>query len=281
MEEVRGPLVDAGWLERNLGDPDLVVADVRWKPDGTAAKAFEQGHILGAVLVDVDRDLAAPPYDGPGRHPLPRPVVFAERMSALGICDGDTVVAYDDASSSHAARLWWMLRGTGHRAYVLDGGLAAWPGHRVKGPPVERNPTRFLAVPWPRERIATAEDVRTLLDRGGTVLDARARERYRGEEEKIDRVAGHIPGARNAPFAENVDAVTQRFLSPGELRTALQSLEAGGGETVVYCGSGLTATQLVVAMEAAGLPSPRLYEGSWSDWITDERRPIATGPDPG
>jgi thiosulfate/3-mercaptopyruvate sulfurtransferase len=283
MEEARGPLVDADWLERNLGDPDLVVADVRWRPDGTAGKAFQEGHIVGAVLVDVDRDLAARPYDGPGRHPLPRPDVFAERMSALGIRDGDTVVAYDDASSSHAARLWWMLRETGHRAYLLDGGLAAWTGHRIERPPVERNRTQFLAVPWPRERIATAEDVQRLLDRGGTVLDARARERYRGEEEKIDRVAGHIPGARSAPFAENVDPVTQRFRPPEELRMSLPPLDAGGGggEAVVYCGSGLTATQLIVAMEIAGLPSPRLYEGSWSDWIADERRPIATGPDPG
>jgi thiosulfate/3-mercaptopyruvate sulfurtransferase len=113
------------------------------------------------------------------------------------------------------------------------------------------------------------------------VLDARASERYRAEQEPIDRVAGHIPGARSAPFAENVDPVTQRFRSPEELRATFASLGAGDGAAIVYCGSGLTATQLVLAMERAGLPSPRLYEGSWSDWITDERRPVATGPDPG
>ena len=280
MEDARGPLVDAPWLERNLGDPELVVADVRWTPDGSAAKAFEEGHILGAVLVDVDRDLAARAYDGPGRHPLPPPNVFAERMSALGIRNEDTVVAYDDASSSHAARLWWMLRVTGHRAFVLDGGLPAWPGHRVKGPPVERKRARFLAESWPRDRVATARDVQELVARGGPVLDARARDRYRAEEERIDKVAGHIPGARNAPFEENVDATTQRFRSPEELRATFESLGAGDGEAIVYCGSGLTATQLVLAMERAGLPSPRLYEGSWSDWITDARRPVATGPEP-
>ncbi|MFL5767071.1 MAG: sulfurtransferase [Actinomycetota bacterium] len=280
MEEARGPLVDATWLERNLGDPNLVVADVRWRPDGSAARAFEEGHILGAVLVDVDRDLTAPPYEGPGRHPLPPPDVFAERMSSLGIRDADTVVAYDDASSSHAARLWWMLRVTGHRAFVLDGGLTAWPGHRVKGPPVERNRTAFLARPWPRDRIATAEEVQTLLDRGGTVLDARAPERYRAEQEPIDNVAGHIPGARNAPFAENVEAVTQRFRSADELRATFASLGAEHADTIVYCGSGLTACQLVLSMEHAGLAAPRLYEGSWSDWIADERRAVATGPDP-
>jgi thiosulfate/3-mercaptopyruvate sulfurtransferase len=280
MEQAQGPLVDAAWLDRNLGDPDLVVADVRWRPDGSSEQAFAEGHILGAVLVDVDRDLAARAYDGPGRHPLPRPGIFAERMSALGIHDGDTVVAYDDASSSHAARLWWMLRATGHRAYVLDGGLPAWPGHRVHGPSVARNRTRFLAAPWPRERVATADDVQSLLDDGGTVFDARAPERYRGDEERIDRVAGHIPGARSAPFADNVDPVTQRFRSSQELRQAFASRGAGAGDAIVHCGSGLTACQLVVAMELAGLPSPRLYEGSWSDWITDERRPVATGPDP-
>jgi thiosulfate/3-mercaptopyruvate sulfurtransferase len=281
VEDVGGPLVDAAWLERNLGDPGLVVADVRWRPDGTAAKAFEEGHILGAVLVDVDRDLVAPAYEGPGRHPLPPPEAFAERMGTLGIPGDATVVAYDDASSSHAARLWWMLRVTGHRALVLDGGLTAWPGHRVKGAPVERNRTRFLAEPWPRDRIATAEDVRELLERGGTVLDARAPERYRAEQEPIDRVAGHIPGARSAPFAENVDPATQRFHSVDDLRAMFASLAARDVDTIVYCGSGLTACQLVVAMEHAGLPSPRLYEGSWSDWITDELRPVATGPDAG
>jgi len=266
MEEAPGPLVDAAWLERNLGDPDLVVADVRWRPDGTAAKAFEEGHILGAVLVDVDRDLAAPAYEGPGRHPLPAPDVFAERMSALGIRNDATVVAYDDASSSHAARLWWMLRVT---------------GHRVKGPPVERNRSRFLAQPWPHDRVAIAEDVEELLQHGGTVLDARAPERYRAEQESIDKVAGHIPGARNAPFAENVDPVTQRFRSVDDLRATFASVGADSEAAIVYCGSGLTACQLVLSMEFAGLPSPRLYEGSWSDWITDERRPVATGPDPG
>jgi thiosulfate/3-mercaptopyruvate sulfurtransferase len=274
-----GPLVDATWLQRAMREPGLVIADVRWRPYGNAREAFAAGHILGAVLVDVQRDLAAPAYDGPGRHPLPPPDRFAERMGALGIRTGDTVVAYDDAAGSLASRLWWMLRVTGHRAFVLDGGLVAWPGHRATGPPPERNRTTFLSRPWPPERIVKADEIADIVARGGSVLDARARERYLGEEEPIDAKAGHIPGARSAPFAESVEPATQRFRSPSDLRARFEELGATG-DVVVYCGSGVTSCQLMVAMEAAGIPSPRLYVGSWSDWITDPARPIATGPTP-
>jgi thiosulfate/3-mercaptopyruvate sulfurtransferase len=278
LEDSAGPLVDDAWLREHAGDPGLVIADVRWKPDGGAREAFNAGHIPGAVLVDVDRDLAAPAYEGPGRHPLPTPGRFAERMSELGVADEDTVVAYDDASGSLAARLWWMLRATGHRAYVLDGGLVSWPDELSTGSE-PRAPARFVARPWPADRIAAAEDVRDALARGLVVLDARTRERYRGEEEPIDAKAGHIPGARSAPFAENVDPASQRFRSGEKLRERFDEVGAEEG-AVVYCGSGLTSCQLVLAMEAAELPSPRLYVGSWSDWIRDPARPVATGPEP-
>jgi thiosulfate/3-mercaptopyruvate sulfurtransferase len=274
-----GPLVDATWLREHAGDARVVIADVRWKPDGTARAAFDAGHIPGAVLVDVDRDLAAPAYEGPGRHPLPTPERFAERMSELGVADEDTVVAYDDASGSLAARIWWMLRATGHRAFVLDGGLVSWPGE-LSTESEPRAPARFSARRWPADLIASAEDVRDAIARGLAVLDARAPERYRGEEEPIDAKAGHIPGARSAPFAENVDPGSHRFRAGRELRERFHRLGAEE-EAIVYCGSGLTSCQLVLAMEAAGLPSPRLYVGSWSDWISDPTRPVATGSDPG
>ncbi|MDP9295534.1 MAG: rhodanese-like domain-containing protein, partial [Actinomycetota bacterium] len=179
MEQPAGPLVDAAWLREHAGDPGLIIADVRWKADGNARQAFDAGHIPGAVLVDVDRDLAAPAYEGPGRHPLPTPERFAERMGELGIADEDTVVAYDDASGSLAARLWWMLRATGHRAFVLDGGLVSWPA-TLSTADEPRSPARFTAGPWPADRMASAEDVRDALGRGGALLDARAPERYRG-----------------------------------------------------------------------------------------------------
>jgi thiosulfate/3-mercaptopyruvate sulfurtransferase len=277
--EGAGPLVDARLLRERLDDPRLVVADVRWKPDGTGLEAFDAGHLPGAVFVDVDRDLAAAPYDGPGRHPLPAPARFAERMSALGIGDDDTVVAYDDASGSLASRLWWMLRATGHRAFVLDGGLVSWPG-ALSTERSERAPATFTSRPWPAELIADAADVAETLRRGGTVLDARAVERYRGEQEPIDAEAGHIPGARSAPFAEDVDPVSQRFLAPERLRERFEVLGADE-RAIAYCGSGLTSCQLVLAIEAAGLPAARLYVGSWSDWISEGSRPIATGPEPG
>jgi thiosulfate/3-mercaptopyruvate sulfurtransferase len=274
-----GPLVGAAWLREHAGDPRVVIADVRWKPDGSARAVFDAGHIPGAVLVDVDLDLAAPAYEGPGRHPLPTPERFAERMSELGVADEDTVVAYDDASGSLAARLWWMLRATGHRAFVLDGGLVSWPGE-LSTESEPRAPARFSARPWPADLIASAEDVRDAIARDLAVLDARAGERYRGEVELIDAKAGHIPGARSAPFAENVDPASQRFLSGEELRERFEELGAGEG-AIVYCGSGLTSCQLVLAMETAELPSPRLYVGSWSDWIRDPARPVAAGSEPG
>jgi thiosulfate/3-mercaptopyruvate sulfurtransferase len=279
LEVPAGPLVDAAWLLEHAGDLGLIIADVRWKSDGSAREAFDAGHIPGSVLVDVDRDLAAPAYEGPGRHPLPSPERFAERMGELGIADEDTVVAYDDASGSLAARLWWMLRATGHRAFVLDGGIVSWPGE-ISTEVEPRPRTRFTARPWPGDRIASAEDVRGALGRGGALLDARAPERYRGEQEPIDVKAGHIPGARSAPFAENVDPRSQRFRSGTALRERFDELGAEEG-AIVYCGSGLTSCQLVLAMEAAGLPSPRLYVGSWSDWIRDPTRPIAMGSEPG
>ncbi len=279
--ELPGPLVDAVWLLAHLDAPGLVVADVRWVPGGSGRAAYGSTHIPGAVFLDVDHDLAAPPGHGPGRHPLPSPEWFARRLGEVGIGDGDTVVAYDDANGSYAARLWWMLDVTGRAAAVLDGGLEAWPGP-VTAEVTVRPPATLTPRPWPRELIVDADEVDAVLRTGeAVVLDARAPERYRGEVEPYDPRAGHIPGARSAAWSGNLDPGTGRFLPAGELRRRYEALGVTAGErTVAYCGSGVTACHDVLAMELAGLGRARLYEGSWSDWSSDPSRPAATGADP-
>jgi thiosulfate/3-mercaptopyruvate sulfurtransferase len=240
---------------------------------------FELGHLPGAVLIDADRDLAAPPFDGPGRHPLPSPEVFAAAMSRAGIGDETPVVAYDDARGSIAARLWWMLDALGHPVAILDGGLDAWDGPRETGPGRIPEPAHFTARPWPRDRIADAVAVQSALaDPALRVVDVRAPERFRGEVEPLDPVAGHIPGARNAPWADNVDPETGRFLGNAAMRARWSRVGIDDASQVVaHCGSGLTACHSILAMRLAGLGQARLYEGSWSDWVSDPSRPVATG----
>jgi thiosulfate/3-mercaptopyruvate sulfurtransferase len=278
---VNGPLVDADWLAAHLDDPGVVVADARWYPDGSGRAKFEAGHIPGAVFVDVDSDLAAAKTSTTGRHPLPTPEEFAASMSLLGIGDDDLVVAYDDAGDANAARLWWMLDVTGHRAALLDGGEAAWDGPLERGPAPERAAAVFTARPWPEDAIADATIVDRLReDPSAVVLDARAAERFRGETEPIDPVAGRIPGARSAPFAGNLDPSTGTFLSPEALRERYEALGVDrASEVAAYCGSGVTSAHDVFAMRLAGFDRPRLYVGSWSEWITDPSRPVATGSD--
>lgn len=281
---IPGPLVDVEWLLEVMIDPRLVVADVRWYPDGSGRARFEEGHIPGAVFVDVDTDLASPKTTDSGRHPLPSPESFAEAMEKAGVGDETMVVAYDDAGGSNAARLWWMLSVTGHPAAVLDGGLQAWTRTLETGPSTPRpGGGRFTPRPWPEDRIVDAAAVdRFRRDPGAVVLDARASERYRGEKEPIDPVAGHIPGALNAPWSENVDPRTGRFRSPEELREQYRArgVEAGR-EVVAYCGSGVTSCHDVLALELAGIRGAKLFVGSWSEWITDPSRPVAKGPAPG
>ncbi len=281
MIDLPTPLVTPGWLAVHIGEPGLKVVDSRWALDASCRAAFTQAHIPGAVYLDADDDLAAPPVATGGRHPLPAPVAFAATMSAAGIGDGDAVVVYDAAQGSHAVRLWWMLTVTGHRAAVLDGGLQAWGGPLEDG---TRRPTPavFAARPWPEASLADADQVRAAIaDESAVVLDARAPERYTGEVEPIDAKAGHIPGAVNAPWAGNLDPATGRFLAPEVLAERFEGLGAQGGESsIVQCGSGITALHDALAMRIAGLPMPRLYVGSWSDWISGPDRPIATGEEP-
>lgn len=283
MTSLPGPLVSSEWLRAHGSQQgELVVADVRWVPGGSACDAFERGHIPGAAMFDLDTDLAAPAFDGPGRHPLPPPEAFAETMGAAGVGDATLVVAYDDARGSVAARLWWMLDTIGHPVALLDGGLDAWNGHFETGPVRARARAAFSPRPWPRARIVGAAEVAEALGLGASVVDARAAERYRGEVEPFDRAAGHIPGARSAPWTQTIDPETGRLRSPGVLREWFDSLGVGSEpETIAHCGSGVTACQALLAMRVAGLHDARLYVGSWSDWSSDPARPVATGSAPG
>jgi thiosulfate/3-mercaptopyruvate sulfurtransferase len=241
----------------------LAVVDCRWRlgEPGRGRELYEEGHIPGAGFLDVDTDLSAPPGDG--RHPLPEPDAFARAAARAGIGPRSTVVAYDEGGEGGAARLWWLLRHFGHPAVaVLDGGLRAW---RERGAPLSTGTSAPVAIPIdPHARtddVILAEEIEERLGDGSLdLIDARAPQRYSGELEPIDPVAGHIPGARNVPFAEL--APGGRYLPPAELREHLRT----GGDAVAYCGSGVTAAHIVLAAEAAGLRPPRLYPGSWSQW---------------
>jgi thiosulfate/3-mercaptopyruvate sulfurtransferase len=266
-------LVDPGWVRSH---PEARVVDLRWSLKGPPGRQlYEAGHVPGAVFVDLDRDLSRP--GGPGRHPFPSEEKLAEVLSRLGVGPATHVVVYDEGTSSVAARLWFMLRAFGHpQVSVLDGGLRAWTEAGLpltqEEPRIERAPLRKLKLD--RSRLAEAADVQA---RASVVLDARAPDRYRGEVEPVDKKAGHIPGALNAPFAANLTAA-QRFRPPAELRALY---ERYGSDVIVSCGSGVTACNDALAIELAGLPPARLYVGSFSGWIEDPERPVATGPEPG
>ena len=278
MHDVIAPVVDASFLAAN---PEVVVADVRWYLDGRDGRAaFESAHLPGAVWVDLEAALAA--HDLPateGRHPFPAPEAFARSMGALGIGDESMVVAYDDGGGMTAGRLVAMLRMLGRDAAVLDGGLMVWTaeGRRVEsGPVAPPAAARFTAAPWPAQRFASADDACSHAAQGGAVIDARAAERFTGEVALIDPRPGHIPGARNAPWASVLGA-DGRFRSPAELRAHFESLGAVDGSTIAYCGSGVSACMNVLAMERAGLAAPRLYVASWSGWSADADRPVELG----
>lgn len=262
--------------------------DIRWALDGTKDKStYLAGHLPGAVYVDLGTELAAPASPGRGRHPLPDPEDFAAAMARAGVSDDATVVVYDDADGSQASRLVWMLRAVGVEAAVLDGGLTAWRegGGEIATDDVVPEPGAFTPRPWGEHVIATPDEAAS---GRYTVIDARAPERYCGETEPIDPRAGHIPGAVNVPYAGNVDdqgrflapeALRARFAEAGAVAVAPDAGETGTG-LIVYCGSGVTATHDLLALERAGLPGARLLPGSWSQWSSDPERPVATGPTP-
>ena len=271
-----GPLVSAAWLHDQL---DAVrVVDARWYLDGRSGRAaYDAGHIPGAVWVDLDGELAGPGAALLGRHPLPAPEQFAAVLSRLGIEHGDTVVVYDDASGSIAARLWWMLDAIGVRAAVLDGGLDAWEWP-LSLEPVTPEPVDVAPRGWPEERFADADAVdRARSDPGELLLDARAHGRFTGEEASVDARPGHIPGAVSAPWAGNVDPDTGRMRPAGELRARFADLGAGERHVVVSCGSGVTACHDLLALRLAGFEDAALYTASYSGWTSDPARPVATG----
>ncbi|MGZ8562988.1 MAG: sulfurtransferase [Candidatus Limnocylindria bacterium] len=282
MLSLPGPVVSVDWLESHLHEPPLRVADVRWALAGPPGRErYDGGHLPGAVFLDAETELSSP-GNGPGRHPVPAPEKLARMLGARGIGDGTLVVAYDDAGGSVAARLWWLFRHYGHDGdcAVLDGGIAAWTD---AGLPLTSEDSALPAATWTpgtaREDLVGTDAVAGMLGGSTLLLDARAAERYRGETEPIDPRAGHLPGAISAPFSANLDE-RGHFLPPAALRERYAALGAGERPVVACCGSSLTATHDLLAMELAGLPTGRLYEGSWSDWSSDPDRPAAVGATP-
>ncbi|GAA4863443.1 sulfurtransferase [Luteimonas vadosa] len=274
-------LVQAEALAPALSSDALVVLDCRHslgRSDAGLAE-FHAGHLPGALHADMDRDLSGPHRPGAGRHPWPDAARFAERLAAWGVTPGHQVIAYDAGDGAFAARLWFLLRAFGHaRVAVLDGGWARW---QALGLPVEtavRIPTaaRYNGT-FDATRLLGAGEVEIHVATGGLLVDARARERFRGEVEPIDAKAGHVPGAANRPFADNVR--DGRFKPAEELAGEFATLLDGrmATELLAMCGSGVTACHHLLAMEHAGLPGARLFTGSWSGWIEDPSRPIATG----
>lgn len=259
-----------------LREPQLVIVDIRWvHGDPQAGRAaFENSHIPGAIFLDMDTELSDRTDLRRGRHPLPDPERFARLLAERGIGANSKVVVYDDAGGSLAARLWWMLRWAGGpAAQLLDGGFAAW---LAGGKPAESGPgtVRPAAARWapdPRgELIADKAEIAETVRRGAILIEARAEERYRGEIEPIDRRAGHIPGAANVPWAENLRGDPPLLRDAKELRDVY--LRAGAGsdrEIICYCGSGVTSCLNVLALDEAGFTRVRLYPGSWSEWIAD------------
>ena len=277
-------LIEPETLHAHLGDPDWVVVDCRFDLSDPEAgrRAYREGHIPGARYAHLNEDLSGPVTPVSGRHPLPDPHRLAERLGHWGIGEDSQVVVYDDMGGAIAARLWWLLGWLGHRACaVLNGGLPAW---RTKGLPLS------VDVPAPHEGTYRVlhEDALAWVDAGyvlanivsrySLLIDARAASRFRGEAEPIDPVAGHVPGAVNLPLEGNLDE-RQRFRDPDSLKTQFAAVlgDRPPSCAVHMCGSGVTACHNLLAMEIAHLPGSRLYAGSWSEWIRDPTRPVATG----
>ncbi|MFL5831882.1 MAG: sulfurtransferase [Solirubrobacteraceae bacterium] len=272
-------LITAGGLQDLLADrasaPTLL--DVRWQLAGPPGRQeYERGHIPGAAYIDLDTELAAPPGPG-GRHPLPETGVFQAAMRRAGVTARRPVVVYDGATSVAAARAWWLLRYFGHPdVRVLDGGFAAWLEHGgdVATEPADAAPGDFLAAPGGLPVVDA--DAAARVAHAGILLDVRTPERFRGEHEPIDPIAGHIPEARNLPDDDLLD-VTGHFRTTEELRAAFGAQGVRDGvQVATYCGSGVTAAHAILALHLAGV-NGALYAGSWSNWITNPTRPVATG----
>ena len=281
-------LVGTPEVAAHLGDPAWRVFDCRHDLKQTAygEQAYARGHVPGAQFLHLDRDLSGPATGSNGRHPLPDPAVLAEKLSRCGVGTDTQVVAYDNEGGIFAARLWWLMHWLGHaRAAVLDGGLAGWKRAKLpleEGAPLIA-PAQFVARPSAASDVPV--DAGFVLAHLGApdmmVIDARSPERFRGENETLDPVGGHIPGAVNRFYFDNLDDDGCFFKPAAELRHQFDALLAGrdAGNVVQQCGSGVTACHNLLAMELAGLSGSRLYAGSWSEWCSDPARPVVTGPD--
>lgn len=276
------PWISVDALRARLGDPDLRLVDVRsvlGRP-GAGRAAFDAGHLPGAAFLDLEDDLSGPIAGHGGRHPLPDADALAATFGAVGIGAGAHVVAYDAGDAMVAGRVWWSLRWLGHDSVqVLDGGFAAW---LAVGGPVTTDgglptPARFEPRPRPEMLVDRGDLIAGLGDPDRVLVDARAAERYRGDVEPLDPRAGHVPGAVNYAYAENLEG--GYFRSPEALRERFASL-AAAREVVVYCGSGVSAAHDLMALEAAGIHGAKLYAGSWSDWVSHPDAPVALGAEP-
>ena len=279
-------LIEPAALAAHLNDPSWLVVDCRHDLADHAAgrRAYAAGHIPGALLADVENELsgARRSADGAfrGRHPLPERDAFIELLRAWGVNDGTQVVAYDAHGGMFAARLWWMLRWVGHDAVaVLDGGLPAWQAEKL-ALSTDATSARARGTIALRDPLVTTVDVNQVLqvvEHGGrTIVDARAPDRFRGENETIDPVGGHIPGARNRFFKDNLQG-DGRFKTPAQLQGELAAAVGEPRDAIMQCGSGVTACHNLLALEVAGMPGAALYPGSWSEWSADPARAVATG----
>ncbi|REK75192.1 sulfurtransferase [Paenibacillus paeoniae] len=273
-------IVSMAWVKEHMGEPNVVIADCRFvlgKPDA-GREAYEASHIPGAVYLDLEKDLSAPVDEHGGRHPLPDIFDLTVALSLAGIGNETKVVAYDDQGGAMASRLWWLLKYLGHEhVYVMDQGFAAWTsaGHPVTDEIAEPTPVKFLAI-VEHTMLVEMDQVQELLGREGvTLIDSRETPRYRGEVEPIDRVAGHIPGAINRFWKDGL-TVTGSWKVADEQAERFADLDKNR-ELIVYCGSGVTATPNVIALQEAGFTNVKLYAGSWSDWISYSENPVATG----
>ena len=268
------PIVTA---EEIANRSDIVVCDVRWYLDRTPGRQkYNEGHIPGSIFVDLDEHLATLPSKSEGRHPMPAAASFAASLGSLGISHEDPVVAYDDSGGMSAGRLVWMLRVLGHDAALLNGGLQAWTGDLDTFPYV-REAVDHPIREWPTRMFVDADAAAQAGDDPSQVLiDSRNPDRFSGENEPVDPRAGHIPGAINLPFAQNL-APDGFFESPEQLRQRFENAGCiGESATVMYCGSGVSACHNLLAFEQAGLGKARLYAGSWSQWSNSEDRPVET-----
>jgi thiosulfate/3-mercaptopyruvate sulfurtransferase len=280
MSETFTTLIPTSTLAGRLSEPEWLAVDCRFDLADPQAglRAWQAGHIPGAIHADLERDLSSRVTAASGRHPLPEPEALAETFSRFGISARTQVVAYDAGSGAFAARLWWLLRWLGHETVaVLDGGFAAWTAEDrpVSAEAVVRAPAQFVARPR-AEMVVDTTAIPGLLGRGERLVDVRGAERYRGEVEPLDTVAGHVPGAANLPYLDNLGP-DGRFRDPRALAALWRERVdvAPGSVVVCMCGSGVTACQGLLALEAAGIRGGRLYAGSWSEWIRDPARPVA------